>query len=206
MIAIADYGAGNIRSVANVMEKSGVDYVLTKKPSTLFKADGIILPGVGSFGPAMRALSLSGLKTALCEAANKGVPLLGICLGLQMLMDGSEEGGGEKGLGLIKGRVTKLKCGSKKLPHIGWTSLESYSGKLFKGENANQFYYFVHSYGAHPDDNKTLVNAACYGESFAAYVEKGNIFGCQFHPEKSGAAGYEIIRSFLELCGEEVNR
>ncbi len=204
MIAIVDYGAGNIRSVVNVLKSFNVDCVLVKNPKTLFKADGIILPGVGAFGEASENLEKSGLKSALISATEKGIPLLGICLGLQLLFDESEESACAKGLGLIKGKVTLINSGGRKIPHIGWTSLNNVKGKLLDGIKNDEYFYFVHSYGAHADDRSCVAATADYGESFDACIEKGNIFGCQFHPEKSSVMGRRIISNFLSLCGEEV--
>lgn len=204
MIAITDYGAGNIRSVVNILESFGVDYVLAKNPSTLKKSDGIILPGVGSFGEAAKDLERSGLKSELISAAKSGKPLLGICLGLQLLFDRSEESVGAVGLGLISGDVTLIKSDGRKIPHIGWTSLENVGGKLLSGTQNGEYFYFVHSYGAHAKDRSCVSATASYGESFDACIEKGNIFGCQFHPEKSSAAGRKIVSNFLKICGEEI--
>ncbi len=204
MIAIADYGAGNIRSVVNVLKSFNVDHVLVKNPKTLFKADGIILPGVGAFGDASENLEKSGLKSSLVEAAGQGIPLLGICLGLQLLFDESEEKDGAKGLGLIKGKVTLIKAQGRKIPHIGWTSLSGVKGKLLDGIKNDEFFYFVHSYGAHATDRSCVAATAEYGESFDACIEKDNIFGCQFHPEKSSTMGLKIVGNFLKLCGEEI--
>ena len=206
MIAIVDYGAGNIRSVVNVLKSFGVDYVLAKNPKTLFKADGIVLPGVGAFGEAAKNLERDGLKSALKDAAGQGIPLIGICLGLQLLFERSEESEGASGLGLIKGDVTLIKAEGRKIPHIGWTSLDGVKGKILDGIESGEYFYFVHSYGAHATDRSVVAATAAYGESFDACIEKGNVFGCQFHPEKSSAKGRKIISNFLTLCGEEVNK
>lgn len=204
MIAIVDYGAGNIRSVVNILKSFDVDCVLVKKPKTLFKADGIILPGVGAFGSAAENLEESGLKAALTEAAGQGIPLLGICLGQQLLFDSSEESTGAEGLGLIRGEVSLISAQGRKIPHIGWTSLSNVRGRLLSGVKDGDYFYFVHSYGAHAADKSSVAASAEYGEKFDACVEQGNVFGCQFHPEKSSAAGRRVVYNFLKICGEEV--
>lgn len=205
MISVIDYGAGNIRSVINILKHFDVDYSLVDSPAAVYSSDGIILPGVGAFGAAMKSVKSGGLDKAVLAAAEKKIPLFGICLGLQMLFEGSEESGGIEGLSLIKGCVKKLDCPDKKLPHIGWTSLESNCGTLIKDTPIDDYYYFVHSYGAHSTDDGCIACKARYGETFDAYVEKGNIFACQFHPEKSGAAGLKVIKNFIDLCADRKN-
>lgn len=206
MIFVIDYDAGNIRSVINVLNHFDTVFTLVNEPSKIYEADGIILPGVGSFGAAMSSLKKNGLDKAIVSAAKKGVPLFGICLGLQMLFEKSEESEGVKGLNLIKGEVKKLRCKGLKLPHIGWTSLENCDGKLLINSNRDDYYYFVHSYGVECSDSAAKKCKAVYGTSFDAYVEKDNIFGCQFHPEKSGTAGLKVVKSFLDLCKKSIEK
>lgn len=204
MIAIVDYGAGNIHSVVNVLKSFSIDFCLTENPEKLLQADGIILPGVGAFGDAAKNLESLGLSGGIIDATKKGVPLLGICLGLQLLFETSEESKGAKGLSLIKGGVTLLKAEGRKIPHIGWTSLSGVRGRLLEGIKDDEYFYFVHSYGAHATERSLVAATASYGESFDACIEKDNIFGCQFHPEKSSTMGRKIIENFLKICGEEI--
>lgn len=201
MISIIDYDAGNIKSVENILKHFSAGYSLTKDAKILLSSDGVILPGVGSFGAAAASLKKSGLGEIIKECALRRIPILGICLGLQMLFEGSEESGGVQGLALISGRVSKIQCGERKLPHIGWTSLENIDGTLLGGVEKNDYFYFVHSYGAHAEENCTRAKAR-YGEEFDAYVEKDRIFGCQFHPEKSSGAGLKVMANFLAYCEE----
>lgn len=203
MIAIVDYGAGNIRSVINVLKRFNVDYTLAHKSATLFKADGIILPGVGAFGAAVETLDKLGLSGGIKEAARKEIPILGICLGLQLFLDESEESPGAKGLGLIPGKVTKLET-DMKVPHIGWTSIENVKGRLLNGTKDGEYFYFVHSFAAHAANRSDVAATACYGQEYDACLERGNLFACQFHPEKSSDAGMKIIEKFLSFSGEEV--
>lgn len=198
VIYVIDYGAGNIQSVLNSCRFLSCPTELTDDPAKVLTADGVILPGVGSFGAAVASLKKTGLDRAVVEAVKRGIPVMGICLGLQLLFRESEESPGAKGLGLLDGEVTRLRCGAKKLPHIGWTSLDTAGGML--DGMAGEYFYFVHSYGAHTD---TAVSAAraTYGESFDAAVEKDNLFATQFHPEKSGHAGLSLLKRFLAKAG-----
>lgn len=198
VIYVIDYGAGNIRSVLNSCRFLSCPTELTDDPAEVLTADGVILPGVGSFGAAAEALKRTGLDRAVVEAVRRGIPVMGICLGLQLLFRESEESPGAKGLGLLDGEVTRLKCGDRKLPHIGWTSLDAAGGML--DGMTGEYFYFVHSYGAHTD---TAVSAAhaTYGERFDAAVEKDNLFATQFHPEKSGQAGLALLKRFLMKTG-----
>lgn len=200
VIYVVDYGAGNIMSVMNSFRYLSVAARLTSEPDDILSASGVVVPGVGHFGAAMAALSGRRLDGAIREAAARGVPVLGICLGLQLFLDASEESPGTRGLGLIPGEVTRLRCGDRKLPHIGWTSLDCASGTL--GGMENEYFYFVHSFGAHTDGNYSAGQAS-YGETFDAAVEKDNVFATQFHPEKSGRAGLEVLRRFAVKTGGE---
>ncbi len=200
MIAIVDYDAGNIHSVINALKSFDVDYKLVKDPKELAKASGIVLPGVGSFGSAMDSLKKEGLDVGIKNAVTSGVPILGICLGLQLLFESSEESVGVEGLSLIKGNVTKLDAPNLKIPNIGWTSLENVKGRLLDGIADEEYFYFVHSYGCHAKDKSVVGATATYGETFDAVIETQNIFACQFHPEKSSDMGLKIIKNFLTIC------
>ena len=200
MITVIDYGAGNIRSVVNALKILGEDPLVSSDADVIAKADKLILPGVGAFGECMKKLTASGIADAVKETAKKGVPLLGICLGLQLLFDYSTEFGKREGLGLISGGVEKLSAGKLKLPHIAWTSVEvNPDSRLLKGTENGEFFYFVHSYRAKATNEADEAATAVYGERFTAAVEKDNIFATQFHPEKSGKAGLKLLENFLKF-------
>jgi len=202
MIAIVDYGVGNLFSLKSSFEKIGCEVVVTSDKNVILSADKVVLPGVGAFGDASDKLFSSGLSNVVIEVAKKGVPLLGICLGMQLLLDKSYEYGEHKGLGLIQGEIRPIsevvKKGSK-IPHIGWNNLNFTQNKneIFKYLNDGDFVYFVHSYyGA----NCPFVTATTdYTYPLTASVQKGNVYGCQFHPEKSGEVGLKILKAFSEL-------
>ena len=203
MIAIIDYDAGNIKSVEKAVGYLGRDCVTTRDPEVILSADHVILPGVGAFGDAMGRLKEYGLSDTIKKACDKGTPFLGICLGLQLLFESSEEAPGVEGLGILKGRIKRLPDkdtgGNKlKVPNIGWNSLElKNEGRLFKGIKDGSFVYFVHSYYLDADD-KSIVRASIeYGTTVDASVEAGNIFACQFHPEKSSETGLTILENFI---------
>lgn len=200
MIAIVDYGAGNLRSVELAFGRLGVHTQVTADPDMLALADGLILPGVGAFSDAMAALGRSGVVPAVLEAVRSGRPLLGICLGMQMLLDGSEEGPGVPGLGLIPGEVRRLpECGLK-IPHMGWNSLApAKSSPLFAGLPERPYVYFVHSYACRASDPADVLAVTDYGVPFHAAVQRGNILGFQFHPEKSGDVGQTMLENFVKL-------
>ena len=198
-IAVIDYGAGNLHSVLGALARARADAFVADNAQALSACDGIILPGVGAFGYAADKLRQRKLTDALCGCAADGVPLLGICLGMQLLFETGEESPNARGLGLLNGEVTLLHANGLKAPHMGWTSLHVCGGKLMRGVSENAFAYFVHSYGAHGD---TACATACYGETFDAAVECGNIFGTQFHPEKSSDTGRRILENFLGVCAE----
>lgn len=210
MLAIIDYDAGNLRSVAKALERLGETPVITRDPDTILSADHIILPGVGSFGDAMNRLYQYGLVDVIRDAAASGVPFLGICLGLQLLFASSEETPGVDGLGICKGQILRIpNNGGLKIPHMGWNSL-SYSskpeenphGRLFAGIPEDSYVYFVHSYYLKADDPSIVTATTEYGTHIHASIEQGNVFGCQFHPEKSGSIGLAILKNFLSVKKE----
>lgn len=199
MVAVIDYGAGNIYSVLNRLKSVGAECALTCDKRVMERADGLVLPGVGAFGYAADMLQGLGLNSFIKEQALNGKPLLGICLGMQLLFNSSEESVGAEGLGLIDGKVTRIKSGALKIPHIGWTSLENTCGRLMEGVTSGEYFYFVHSYGAHCTSSANSVATSTYGETFDVVVEKNNIFGTQFHPEKSSYNGKKIIDNFVKM-------
>ncbi len=202
MIAIIDYGVGNLFSLSSSFKAIGVETVITGDADVIKKADKLILPGVGAFGDAAKKLSDCGLDKLIIEEAKNGKPLLGICLGMQLLFEKSYEYGEHRGLGLIKGQVVPMKGAipSKlKIPHIGWNALKfKAESPLFKFINDGDCVYFVHSFYAENCDD-SLIATAEYGKELTAAVADKNIFGCQFHPEKSGNVGLNILKAFCEL-------
>lgn len=202
MIAIVDYGVGNLFSLKSSLEKIGAEALVSGDAEALKKADKIILPGVGAFGDAAQKLKSSGLGKVITDEAKKGKPLLGICLGMQLLFEKSFEFGEYEGLGLIKGEIRPIEeviPKDYKIPHIGWNSLNFSCKKsnLFKYINNGDFVYFVHSYYGTKCDESVIATAE-YGAKLTAAVQKGNVYGCQFHPEKSGDVGLNILRAFCE--------
>lgn len=200
MILILDYGVGNLFSIPSSLKALGFDSRVSGDPEALRQADRLILPGVGAFGDAMTRLRASGLDQALKEQAREGKPLLGLCLGMQLLLEEGHEFGVEPGLGLIPGRVLPLRGWLPerlKIPHIGWNALRFAPGTpMFRHSQPGDCVYFVHSYYA--VDCPAVSATVEYGKEFAAAVAKDHIWGCQFHPEKSGAAGLNILRAFCE--------
>ena len=202
MVVIVDYGVGNLFSLKSSLKEIGVESVVSSDKSVIESADKIILPGVGAFGDAAQKLRDSGLYEVVLNQAKKGVKLLGICLGMQLLFDKSFEYGEHQGLGLIKGEIRPIGSvipENYKIPHIGWNALKitKKSSDLLKYVNDGDFVYFVHSfYGANCDDS--LVAYTEYGANLTAIVEKDNVYGCQFHPEKSGEVGLKILKAFCE--------
>lgn len=199
MIAIIDYDAGNIKSVEKALIFLGEQAVITRDHNTLLNADGVILPGVGAFGDAMEKLQSYGLVDVIHQYVATGKPFLGICLGLQLLFDSSEESPGVEGLHLLDGKIVKIPAESGvKVPHIGWNDL-SYpnQGTLFQGVLEHSYVYFVHSYYLKASDESIVMATTEYGTHIHASVEKDNIFGCQFHPEKSSETGMQILRNFI---------
>jgi imidazole glycerol phosphate synthase, glutamine amidotransferase subunit len=197
-IAIVDYGVGNLRSVQNALAYIGQQSLVTADAVQLEQADGIILPGVGAFADAAESLQRSGLVDTI-KAELERKPLLGICLGMQLLFDGSQEGRSVPGLGLIPGMVERIQT-EEKLPQIGWNALEiKGEAKLFQGIDQDAYVYFVHSYHCVPQDKAALVVQCDYGTPVCAAVQQGNCFGTQFHPEKSGEIGLQILKNFGAL-------
>lgn len=199
MIALIDYGVGNLYSVEKALNFVGGGVKVTSSAEDLRQAEKIILPGVGAFGDCMKNLSATGLiPTILDEVAKKKI-LLGICVGLQILFESSEESPEVKGLGIFGGRVKKISAGDLKIPHMGWNSIEMNNSKLFAGVKNNSYFYFVHSYHAEPKEKNSIIATTNYGEKVTAAVESENIFATQFHPEKSGDVGLKILKNFVEL-------
>lgn len=201
MIAIIDYGAGNLQSVKKALDFIGAESVITDNPDTINACDKILLPGVGSFGDAMDSMSKKGLVDTVKQNALSGKPFLGICLGLQLLFEESEESPGVPGLGIFKGKIRKFSPEmGLKIPHIGWNSLEiKQKDTLFKDIPENSYVYFVHSYYLHAGDENDIATVTNYGIDFHSAVGKDNIFATQFHPEKSGDVGLQILRNFASM-------
>ena len=204
MIAVIDYGVGNLFSLCSSLKAVGADVVITGDPDIIRKADRIVLPGVGAFEDAAKKLAVNGLDEVVKQQAAKGVPLLGICLGMQMLFEESHEYGVHKGLGLIKGKVVAMKGRIPEaldIPHMGWNALKFHNpSPLFKYITEGDCVYFVHSYFA-DGCSDSLIASAEYGIQITAAVQNGNVFGCQFHPEKSGNVGLKILKAFCEEDG-----
>lgn len=199
MVAVIDYDAGNIKSVLKAFRYLGQDVELTRDPEIIRRADHVVLPGVGAFGDAMKRLADYGLVDVIRQVADDGTPFLGICLGLQLLFDSSEESPGEVGLGILKGtNVRFTEAPGYKIPQIGWNSLHlQNNGRLFEGIEDGAFVYFVHSFYAVAENEKVVKATCTYTDVATASVEMRNVFACQFHPEKSGNVGLQILRNFL---------
>jgi imidazole glycerol phosphate synthase glutamine amidotransferase subunit len=194
---IVDYGAGNLRSVQNTLDELGASYCVTNRPEEVQAADKLLLPGVGHFGQMMTALDNLQLRGAIADRVQAGVPLLGICLGLQCLFEGSEEASDKKGFGFLKGQIRKF-TGEIRIPHMGWNSLDAVRpAKLLRGMDAHPFTYFAHSFYA-PVTEATAATCT-YSVPYTAILEHDNLFGVQFHPEKSGPVGLRIVKNFLDL-------
>lgn len=201
MIAIADYGMGNLRSVEKALARVGAEPLRTGDPEAIAGAEGAVLPGVGAFGEAMRRIEERGLAASFRDRAQRGAPTLGICLGLQLLFESSEEAPGVAGLGLVAGTVRRLDAPGLKVPHIGWAPMRWEQGSpLASGLRGEPAFYFVHAYVpvcAEPGDR---LGTAVYGERFTCAVQRGALWGVQFHPEKSSAAGLALLASFARAC------
>lgn len=203
MVAIIDYDAGNIKSVEKAVNALGYEAVVTRDRSSILNAEHVILPGVGAFGDAMEKLHGYGLVEVIREVAANNTPFLGICLGLQLMFESSEEAPGVEGLSLLKGRIVRLPdTEDLKIPHIGWNSLKYPNpGRLFAGIPEDSYVYFVHSYYLQAGEPGIVKATTEYGALIHASVEKGNIFACQFHPEKSSEVGMKILENFLKIEG-----
>ncbi|MBR1391416.1 MAG: imidazole glycerol phosphate synthase subunit HisH [Lachnospiraceae bacterium] len=203
MIAIIDYDAGNLKSVEKALTYLGEESIVTRDIGELQRADRVILPGVGAFGLAMEQLKRFELDKVIWEICEKGTPFLGICLGLQLLFDGSEESQGVEGLGILSGDIVKIPDGEGlKIPHIGWNSLRfPHEGRLFAGLQEENYVYFVHSYYLKAKDEEIVKATTEYGVTIHASVEKENVFACQFHPEKSSTVGLQMLKKFAAIPG-----
>ena len=204
MIAIIDYDAGNIKSVEKAFQFLKQDVILTRDAGQILNADAVVLPGVGSFGDAMKKLENYGLIDIIHKVVEKNIPFLGICLGLQLLFDSSEESPGVKGLGVLPGRIVKIPDDQGlKVPHIGWNSLKyPKPGRLIEGIKEEEYVYFVHSYYLVADTDDIVTATTDYVANIHASVEKGNVFACQFHPEKSSDVGLKILSNFIKVVDE----
>jgi len=201
MVAVIDYDAGNIKSVEKALLSLGQEVAVTRDAEQILGADRVVLPGVGAFGDAMQKLQAYGLVEVIRKCVEKGTPFLGICLGLQLLFEDSEESPGVEGLHLLEGRIVRIPSGTGlKVPHIGWNSLHfPVKGRLFEGLREESYVYFVHSYYLQAQDESIVTATADYGVQIHASVEKGNVFACQFHPEKSSEAGLQVLRNFITV-------
>lgn len=203
MVAIIDYDAGNIKSVEKAVHALGYDAAVTRDKDIILNADHVILPGVGAFGDAMRKLHSYDLVDVIKKVAANNTPLLGICLGLQLMFESSEEAPGVEGLSLLKGKIVLIPHGDDlKIPHIGWNSLKyPNKGRLFAGLPEDSYVYFVHSYYLQAEEAEIVKATTEYGTLIHASVEKDNVFACQFHPEKSSDVGMMILENFLKIEG-----
>ena len=201
MIAIIDYDAGNLRSVEKALQALGEETVITRDRDEILSADRVILPGVGAFGDAMEKLHQYGLVEIIRQVVQNGTPFLGICLGLQLLFEESEDSQGVPGLGILKGKIRRIpNTPGLKIPHMGWNSLILRPGtRLFSGLGEDPYVYFVHSYYLEAADPEIVAASADYGVVIHAAVESGNVFACQFHPEKSSDTGLQILKNFISL-------
>ena len=201
MIAIIDYDAGNIKSVEKVLQHLGQEAVITKDRDVILSSDKVILPGVGSFGDAMEKLRKYKLDQVIYDVVDKKIPFLGLCLGLQLLFESSEETPGVSGLGILKGKILRIPdCDGLKIPHMGWNSIEIKEGsRLFTGIPNQSYVYFVHSYYLKAEEEADVAASTHYSVDIHASVEHDNIFACQFHPEKSSEVGLKILQNFVSL-------
>lgn len=203
MVAIIDYDAGNLKSVEKALLSLGEECVSTREFAAIRRADHVVLPGVGSFGMAMDQLKRYELDKVIKEVVDRQIPFLGICLGLQLLYEGSEESDGVEGLGILRGSIVRIPDGEGlKIPHIGWNSLALQNeGRLFDGIPDQSYVYFVHSYYLKAEEEQSVKAVAEYGVQIHASVERGQVFACQFHPEKSSAVGLKLLENFVRIPG-----
>ncbi len=203
MIAIIDYGAGNLRSVVNAINRLGYQAKVTSSPDEMLAAEGVILPGVGAAGDTMDNLKRLGLVDPIRQYVAEGRPFLGVCIGLQILFTGTEEGGGHECLDIVPGQVKKLPAGLK-IPHMGWNQVkQKVTHPIFKDIPDGADFYFVHSYHAQPDDKSLVAGATDYGVSICSVIARGNLIGTQFHPEKSGEIGLKFYDNFIKLAHKQ---
>ncbi len=208
MISIVDYGMGNLRSVKKAFESLGFSANLTRGSGEILNSDGLVLPGVGAFGDCMKNLEEYDLSEPIKDFISGGKPFLGICLGLQLLFEGSEESPGVRGLGVLRGRVVRFPVDKRlKVPHMGWNQVDIKPGlPIARGITNGSWFYFVHSYFPEPEDEGVIAGRTQYGIEFASAVQKENIFACQFHPEKSSATGLRLLENFALMCKERGKR
>ena len=201
MISIIDYDAGNIKSVEKALQHLGQEVVITADPQQILSSDKVILPGVGAFGDAMEKLRKSGLDQVIRQVADRGIPFLGICLGLQLLFESSDESPGVEGLGLLKGKILRIPDQEGlKIPHMGWNSIHYKEGsRLFRDIPQDAYVYFVHSYYLAAEEEEDVAATTHYSTLIHASVQHDNIYACQFHPEKSSTVGLKILQNFVEL-------
>lgn len=206
MIAIMDYDAGNLKSVEKALLRLGEETMISRDREEILKADKVILPGVGSFGDAMENLRRYGLDQVIYEVVEKGKPFLGICLGLQLLFESSEESPGVRGLGILQGEILRIPPQEGlKIPHMGWNSLDLQNqGRLFEGLPDHPYVYFVHSYYLKAEDPEIVKASTWYSTMIHASVERDNVFACQFHPEKSSDTGLQILKNFAKIGKESI--
>ena len=201
-ICIIDYGMGNLRSVEKAVAAIGGSPEISRDPDIVRQSRGLILPGVGAFGDGMAVLRRKGLDEAILKAVREGTPLLGLCLGLQMLFDESEEFGKHAGLGLIPGKVLRIQEPDLCVPHVGWNQVELIKADpLLENIQEGSYFYFVHSYYADPENAEDALAWTEYGRRFCSIARRGNVWGAQFHPEKSQEAGKQLLRNFLKIIG-----
>lgn len=200
MIAVIDYGAGNLRSISRALQAAGAEVVVTSDPEVVKSADAVVLPGVGHAGHSIQVLTSLGMPEAIQTVVNQGKPFLGICVGMQVMFEQQEEGD-VHGLGLLPGRVRSIQ-GDVKIPHIGWNRSKVAKESPLGAAGDEDYFYFVHSFVAEPSDSADIAATTAYGEEFASVVVRDNVWGTQFHPEKSGETGLKLIRAFVKTVDD----